>query len=168
MKRFAIAFSLMIATLVAGFAHAGNEGPQATPTVALPIAQVTLRGGFVPPTVPVYRSVDVMSDGRVVSVERYADRREIVKPVTVLSEEQLSKLVEKIEKVRAGKTYDAHPEEPMCMDAPGLEHSVTKATGERIVIALNIGCKQMARENAGRVDKEIVKILDTLKSLANK
>jgi hypothetical protein len=151
---------MLLSAFLVFAAHAGNEGPHATPgPVPRPgsymVAEKNMRPGFVPPSMNFDQGVRVYSDGSVVSF----GKQTIV--FKVLDSRQLQWVMNQVRSIRETELVDLDADKPRCMDAPSFVWSVVKSSGApELNIASWGSCHRFAlKRNEGVA---LVRFLDQL------
>ena len=163
MKSQCLALLLSLTTLTA---WAGNEGPQAAPTLPSQVlAEMVIGSGFGPPDMPFSTTIDIMKDGRVQEIQTFRMNRTVITELATLAPDTLAKLNKTVQSTKKGNIVDPDPKVPSCMDAPTTMYFAILNSGERIELGASEGCKEMRKDNATYGDKQIQKILQGFMSL---
>ena len=151
-------------------AFAGNEGPQATPEMPpTVIAEYDANGGFfVPPNAPVAYHYQILTNRKAVRTTYFrssqAPKTDVLK---TLNDVEFKRLTYLVSKVKPGATFDPHPDQPGCEDAPSFKFLVNTTAGT-IVLSETMACKTTKRHNETFADREIIAILKGLEELSRK
>ena len=142
----------------------GDEGPQAAPPATSPvIASTSIFGGMPRPGEPSAESVEVHSNGEIISVVRINGQNQ-TSLIATLAADKLKTLQQWVDQVQPGALYDSNPSIPGCQDAPSTTETVYRA-GAQIVIGESDNCKELSRQNDSYTDEKIIAVLRGLMQL---
>lgn len=163
--------TLLALVLVLGFtfgAHAGNEGPQAAPTMPKTlVAEYVVNSYFGPQDMVGTFSFQIFSNGTTQLKRMKMGGVVTVKALKAYNAEDTAEINALVAEVRAGELFDANPNSPGCMDAPTTSATVYQPKG-KIVIAQHMACKSMDRKNRSHADEKLISILDELVTSSRK
>ena len=151
-------------------AFAGNEGPQAVPTMPpTVIAEYDANGGFfVPPNMPNAYHYKILTNRKATRTTYFrsseAPKTDVIK---TLSEVEFKLLNYLVSKVKPGATFDPHPDQPGCQDAPSFKFLVNTTAGT-ILLSETMACKTTKRHNETFADREIMAMLKEIEELSRK
>lgn len=169
MKKHLIALALIFGAMNVSAQQMGNEGPNATPTLPQPqvLAEIVVNIGFHPPSpnFPSHQNVVIMPNGVVWLYLNSADGPVASEFVTQLSPEILQKVREWAAAAPDSELVPVDPKAPQCMDAPSTTFYAHNGT-KRVEIGGKFGCKDYVTAAYGPGNRDLVKLLEVLMSVA--